>query len=372
MKAKKHTTIFLLFILLSLISCGQNRSRQGQSFVQKVNMMLGWPEDGIYSDEIMQSVFDYIKKNPQSLEYEFIDEPPHMRIATSNDGRIRAYNLERRGFEGNPSLGFECKTMLQFRSGETVLCEEFDNFNGYITRVVHIDSNYYLLETYQGRMSQGIYETYNLYVYKIENNKLHKVAKSFVNRDGISDNFEFSWNNSDVFLEYEEEIGDSVFIYSVLKQELYVIKGMPLKGERLKYRQYNWNKQRFELKKYDEPKEYYNKEYYIRIEQQSENSWTYKCWNGGEKHENPDLVIKNGTKQYWLFDDYLIPSDEWWTDDESSPLGEKYTFFNNGYCYEFYDGYSHGMYFKHLFVYNHKEDEIYYGDFTPVAKHIDD
>ena len=91
-----------------------------------------------------------------------------------------------------------------------------------------------------------------------------------------------------------------------MKKELYVIKSKPLIGETLKFRQYNWNKQRFEIKKYDEPKEYCNKEYYIRIEQYSENFWTYKCWNGGEKHGEPDLIIKNGIKQYWLYDGSFI------------------------------------------------------------------
>jgi len=371
MKTLKYIKPLWLFIALFLISCGQNRNRQEHSFVQNVNKMLDWPEDGEYSDEVMQSVFDYIRKNPQSLDYEFEDEPSRMRIATSGDSLVRAYSLERSGFEGNPSLGYDCKTILQFRSGEDVFCEEFDNFNGFVARIHHIDSNYYLLETFQGNIAQGTHETYNLYVYKIDNNKLQKVNGCFVNREGTSNNLELSWDDSHGNLKKDEEKEDSIFIYSVLKKELYVINGMPLKGETLKYRQYNWNKQRFELRGYDEPKEYCNKEYYIRIEQQSENTWIYKCWSGGEKHGEPDLIIKNGAKQYWLYDDSLISYDEWWTDDESSPLGEKYIFFNNGYRYVFYDGYSHGMQFESLYVSDPNENDIYYGDFTPVYKHVD-
>ena len=198
----------------------------------------------------------------------------------------------------------------------------------------------------------------------MKNGKL-KVNGCFVDGDETSEHFEFSWTNFGGDLELEEERGDSVFIYSTLRKELFVLKGMPLKGEPLKYRQYNWNKQRFELRGYDEPKEYYNKDYYIRIEQQSESTWTYKCWNGGKKHGEPDLVIKNGTKQYWLGDNDEISYDEWWTDDESSPLGEKYTFLNNGYRYVFFDGWSHGRQLEDLIVYDNKEDEIYSGIFWP-------
>lgn len=371
MKVHKYIRHIWLSIALFLISCGQNMNRQEQSFVQEVNKMLDWPEYGEYSDEVMQCVFDYIRKNPQSLDYEFEDEPSRMRIATSGDSLVRAYSLERSGFEGNPSLGYDCKTILQFRSGEDVFCEEFDNFNGFVARIHHIDSNYYLLETFQVNIAQGTHETYNLYVYKIDNNILQKVNGCFVNREGASNNLELSWDDSHGNLKKDEEKEDSIFIYSVLKKELYVIKGMPLKGETLKYRQYNWNKQRFELRGYDEPKEYCNKEYYIRIEQQSENTWIYKCWSGGEKHGEPDLIIKNGAKQYWLYDDSLISYDEWWTDDESSPLGEKYTFYNNGYRYEYYDGWSKGSQQESLYVFDSKDNMIYSGDFTLVYKRVD-
>lgn len=373
MKARKYIKSVWLFIILSLISCGRNMNLKEQAFVQELNEMLDWPEDGEYSDEVMQSVFDYIKNNPQSLEYKLEEELPHIRISTSDDGNVRAYNLERSGFEGNPAWGFDCETMLQFRSGETVLCEEFDSFNGYITRIRHVDSNYYLMETYQGKMAQSSYETYNLYVYKIEKNRLKKIKRGFVNREEISDHLEFSWNDSDDgFGEIGEEFEDSVFIYSVLKKELYVIKSKPLIGEPLKFRQYNWNKQRFEIKKYDEPKEYCNKEYYIRIEQYSENFWTYKCWNGGEKHGEPDLIIKNGIKQYWLYDGSFISYDEWWTDDASTPNGEKYTFYNNGYRYEYCDGWCRGGQMELLYVYNPKGEIIYSKKFNPVYKRVND
>lgn len=371
MKAHTYIKLGWLFISLLLISCG----KQEQTFVQELNKLLDWPEDGVYSDKVMQSVFDYIMNDSQSLEYEYKDEPHYMRIATSDDGRVRAYNLERSGFEGNPSLGFDCKTMIQYKSGKDVFCKVFDNFNGYIKSISHIDSNkYYLLETFQGCIAQGTMVNFTFYVYKVDNNKLYKVKERFANRDEKSDCLELSLDDYGGRLIYDDmlAIEDSEFIFNKLKKELYVLKKLPKIGESLRYRQYCWNGQRFELREDDEPKEYRNEEYFIRIEQQSENFWTYKCWNGGEKHGEPDLIIEYGTKQYWLYDDSLISYDEWWTDDASSPNGEKYTFFNNGYRYEYYDGWSNGMQHEELFLYNPKEALIYSGTFTPVYKRIEE
>ena len=172
---------------MSFISCGQNNNQQEQTFVQELNKMLAWPEDGMYSDEVMNSVFDFIIRNPQSLEYEFNEEIPHVKIATSEDGYMRAYSLDRYGFEGNPSWGFSCRTLLQYRLRESVFYQEVKNFNGFITHIHHVDSNkFYLLKDWQGSINQGTHEHNTLYVYKIDNNKLHKVQGAFVNKENVS------------------------------------------------------------------------------------------------------------------------------------------------------------------------------------------
>lgn len=107
MKAHIYIKSALLFVALALASCGQALKKQEQSFIQELNELLTMHQDGTYSDEVIQSIFDLIKNNPQSINYEFDKEFSDIRIATSEDGNVRAYNLERCGFHGNPSLGFE-------------------------------------------------------------------------------------------------------------------------------------------------------------------------------------------------------------------------------------------------------------------------
>lgn len=49
-----------------------------------------------------------------------------------------------------------------------------------------------------------------------------------------------------------------------------------------------------------------------------------------------------------------------------SPLGEKYTFFNKGYRYEYYHGWSRGGQLEVLYVYDADETLVYSGFFEPV------
>lgn len=366
MKTTNKKYIWLL-VTIFLISCGQDTSLQERIFIKKLNNKLEWPEDGLYSDELMNSVFDMITRNPSSLDYNFNEDIRHIKITTSDDGNIRAYNLERYGFEGNPSWGFSCRTLLQYRSGEFVFYLEDINFNGYITHIHNIDSNtFYLLNDWQGSMNQGTYEQNTLYVYKIDNNKLHKIQRAFANKDNVSNHLEFSWEDFGGFVEIDYDKEDSLVVYNILKKELYVIKGAPLKNRALKYRQYYWNGRRFELREYDKAIEYYNDKFFIRIEQNSENSWTYKCWNGGTTHGEPNLVITSGIKQYWNSNNKLVSYDEWVTDDESSPSGVKYTFSNNGYRYEYNHGWNNERQLEELYIFDPDEKIIYYGEFTPI------
>ena len=68
MKTNTRNICIWLFVTLSFISCGQNNNQREQTFVQELNKMLAWPEAGVYSDEVMDSVFDFIIRSitPQS------------------------------------------------------------------------------------------------------------------------------------------------------------------------------------------------------------------------------------------------------------------------------------------------------------------
>ena len=368
MKTTNKKYIWLL-VTLFLISCGQNTSLREHIFIEELNQKLEWPEGGSYSDELMNSVFDFIIRNPNSLDYKFNEAIPHVKIATSNDGNVRAYSLEKYGFEGNPSLGFSCRTLLQYRSGDAVSYKEVKNFNGFITHIHHVDSNkFYLLRDWQGRICQGTHEHTTLYVYKIDNNNLHQVQGAFANKEGVSNELEFSWDDFGGFIEIDYDKEDSLVVYNIFKKELYVIKGAPLRNKALKYHQYYWNGRHFETKKYDEAIACYNERFFILIEQNSENSWTYKCWNGSTKNEEPNLVITSGIKQYWTYNNKLISCDEWLTDDESLPLGVKYTFSNNGYRYEYNHKWEYGRHFEELYIFDPNEKIIYCGEFTLISQ----
>ena len=378
----------MLFVTLFFVSCGKNKNQQEQNFVHEANKMHAGDEEqmcsnevidsvfvyelnemlntgaenGMQFDEVIDPVFDLIKRIPQSLEYEFEfeEEIPYVNIVTSNDGNIRAYNIDRCGFGGNPSRGFDCRTMLQYRLGDSVFCKEIDFSNGIIQNIWHVDSNkYYLLEYWQGYMHQGVRETHTLYLCKIENDKHYKVRGAFSNGNNVSDHIKLYWDDwgGEFFIDYEKE--NSVFVYNSLKKELYVLKGMPVKGTVLKYRPYCWNKQCFELKKCHKTIEYCDDNYFVQIEQQDENFWTYRCWNNGQKHGEPSLIINHGIKQCWTNNQTLISFDELSAYDESSLQGEKYTFFNDGYRYEYERHWDDDRLFHALHVYSPNEELIY-------------
>ena len=60
MKTNTRNICIWLFVTLSFVSCGQNNNQQEQTFVQELNKMLEWPEGGMYSDEVMDSVFNFL------------------------------------------------------------------------------------------------------------------------------------------------------------------------------------------------------------------------------------------------------------------------------------------------------------------------
>lgn len=87
MKPRNYIKTVCLSMALILVSCACDKSRQERTFTEELNKMLAWPEGGSYSDEAMQSVFDFIKEKPQSLEYGFeenslIYESPPQKMAT--------------------------------------------------------------------------------------------------------------------------------------------------------------------------------------------------------------------------------------------------------------------------------------------------
>lgn len=128
------------------------------------------------------------------------------------------------------------------------------------------------------------------------------------------------------------------------------------------YRQYCWNGEKFRDISMMNPYEVKNKDYYIRIEQNKDGSCTYKCWNGGIKSGKPNITIGGGTREFWHelgFMDY----DRWILMDEYPVLGERFTFTNNGYVYQYMTGWYKGHMYEDLDVYNPSGDLIYSKEF---------
>lgn len=113
------------------------------------------------------------------------------------------------------------------------------------------------------------------------------------------------------------------------------------------------------------PYEVRNEDLYIRIEQNKDGTCKYNCWNGGVKSGIPNLMIRNGHREIWHeigFLDY----NKWISFDESSPLGERYTFTNNGYNYLYETGWRKGETLERLIVYAPNGDVVYSNDLDTV------
>ncbi len=132
------------------------------------------------------------------------------------------------------------------------------------------------------------------------------------------------------------------------------------------YNRYTWNGSVFEDVTIMDPYEVQNKDYYIRIEQNSDGSCTYRCWNGGSKTGKPDIVIQNGQRHLWG-EIGLYDYNRWVTNDESVTHGESYIFINKGYRYEYRTGWDKGHAYETLDIYNPKDKLIYCGEFNKVG-----
>lgn len=351
-------------------------------YERQLNKILDWEaNNGCFTDEQFDKVFETIESDPKTLEYDFSDVN-YMDIVETNDGDVRAYILESHGFGGNPSLGFNTRILIQYRIGNNIYTYRMPDTYSVIEKIAKVDDNQYLFIAFYGRMAQGEHNNHQARVYQFDESGVYQKCRAFENNNHFENEIEVYWegkispeDDSDLMStecfddeDYENELYFGLF-YNDYTRTLYVANTKIYEDEYSElevldgtYRQYCWNGERFRDVSIMKPYEVKNKDYYIRIEQNEDGSCTYKCWNGGIKSGKPSLTINGGTRELW-YELGIMNYDEWISLDEYQPLGEKYTFTNNGYVYQYMTGWFKGHMYEDLEVYNSKGNLIYYNKF---------
>ena len=370
----KLLSTFCLLALM-LIGCSKNLS-----YEDKISRILVYEEGmGEYTDEQFEKVFNLIESNPETFDYDF-SELNIIKVVTSDDNNIKAYVLDRCGFGGNPNHDFDTSILIQYRSNNEIHSYRIPEDYRIITEIAHLDSLNYLIISFSGIIARGEHYNSEASVYKFTDGDPKQVPEIFEIGVKKLDSIKISWNgtacSSDemVFSKiadefYYDEFMKTGIIYNPLDKTLYIPNMIETSD---KYsvldgtiNRYKWNGSKFEDVTIIEPYEIRNDDYYIRIEQMSNGDCVYKCWNGYNKVGKPNLTIYNGKREIWDELNYY-DYNKWVSFDAYQPLGEVYTFMNNGYTYKYFTGWKRGQDYENLEIYDPKERLIYSGRFEQV------
>ena len=340
---------------------------------------------GCFTDEQFDKVFVIIESDSRTFEYDFmcqntLDEYTqcnvgHMRFVESSDKMVRAYILESQGFQGNPSHGFDTRTLVQYRVGDNIYTYRMPDTYSVIEQIVKLDDNQYLFLAYYGSMAQGEHNNHQARVYRLDESGIYQNHRAFEKNNHLDNEIEVYWegrinpvDDSDLNFD-EDELYFGIF-YNEYDGTMYVANTKIIEDDYSKlevldgtFRRYSWDGDRFRDVTIMNPYEVKNKDYYIRIEQNKDGSCTYKCWNGGIKSGKPSLTIYGGTRELW-YELGFMNYDEWISLDAYQPLGERYTFTNNGYVYQYMTGWYKGHMYEDLEVYNPKGNIVYSNEFN--------
>ena len=371
--------LIIFFTIVFFTNCSVSTK-----YEEQISNILDYDKSyGEFSDEQFDKVFEIIERNPQTFEYDFSvpdksygfysSKVPYMNLVESNDQQVRAYILERHGFGGNPSLGLETSTLLQYRIDKKVYTYRMTDTYSVIERIAKLTDNKYLFIAFYGHITNGDHNHNQARVYKLDENGAHLLTNVFERYGKFTDEIEVYWedgvindNNEYVYEDIDEELLFGI-TYNYMDKNLYVANTNKNKYELLDgtFNRYCWNGKMFKDVTIMSPYEIRNKDFYIRIEQNKDGTCTYKCWNGGIKSGVPNLTIRNGRRELWDelgFQDY----NKWISFDEYTPLGERYTFTNNGYSYLYETGWRKGETLERLIVYAPNGDVVYSNDFDTV------
>lgn len=386
--------IFLFFIPILFTNCSVSTK-----YEEQINEILDWEKsNGEFSDEQFDKVFKIIEKNPQTFEYDFsisddssTDTPffspqeskaSYMKCVVSDDQQVRAYILERHGFGGNLSWGFETSTLVQYQiDGEIYTCRLTNSYS-IIEEIAKLSDNKYIFIAFSGVVTQGEQNHNCAEVYELDKNGIHLLTNVFEEDGKVANDIEVYWDSGvsieDKVTDEEttqnpnEDDADEEFNWGIqynwIDKNLYVANTKNVGNYTLldgTFRRYRWNGKIFKDVTIMSPYEVKNEDFYIRIEQNIDGTCTYKCWNGGHKSGTPNLTIRNGRRELWDevgFCNY----NEWISLDAHTPLGERYTFTNNGYTYQYETGWWKGHQYEDLNVFNSKGHLIYSREFKDV------
>ena len=388
-----RTAILFFISLLVFVGCTINPKYENQ-----INKILDWEaNNGCFTDEQFDEVFRIMEREPRTFDYDFLyhnipDEDArcrvdYMRFVESSDKVVRAYILESHGFGGNPSLGFDTRTLIQYRIGKTVYTYRMPDNYSIIEKIAKVDDGQYLFIAFYGCIAQGEHNNHQARVYRLDESGVYQKNRAFEKNNHLEDEIEVYWegkispdDDSDLMStecfddeDYDNELYFGIF-YNDYDGTLYVAKTRIIEDDYSElevldgtYRRYAWSGERFRDVTIMAPYEVKNKDYYIRIEQNKDGCCTYKCWNGGIKSGKPNLTIGGGTREFW-HELGFMNYDRWISMDAYPVLGERFTFTNNGYVYQYMTGWYKGHLYEDLNVYNPNGILIYSKVFDVVSQ----
>jgi len=355
----------------------------GGNYDSQINKILDWEKsNGELSNEQFDEVFKLIEANPETFNIDF-GKINRFHTVMSTDKKIKAYSID----IANNIYGWrsECRVILQYDVDDEVKTVLLPDTIQAIEDIYSLEDNRYLFIGSSRSIHQGVYMSKQAYVYVVGMHEAKKLSNVFCAGDDKTDEVEvyyqqeLSFKDDEIYvllayrndgiIEGVDEIDNLAIIYNQLKKDLYVAEtGTAAEGTIVmtgKFKHYHWDGNRFLDITLTKPLELFNDDYYIRIEQENNGSCTYMSWNGGKKIGKPDLIIRDGVRQFvgWK---YKFPYDEWLSDDESSPDSEEFTFQNNGYTYRYTTGWSRGYIQEELEVYDPDGELIYFGSFKQI------
>lgn len=364
--------------LFGLILTGCSKSL---SYEEQISKILEYEEGQYeYTDEQFENLLQLIEENPETLDYDF-SEFGNVKVITSDDKKVKAYCLD----IDYHDYGDECRVILQNNVCGDVNTILLPDTITAIENIYSLSNNRYLFIGACGSIHQGIYSYKRADVYEIGKQNVSKLPDVFSIGDNKADEIEvlfvrelssrddeiyvlLAYRNDNI-IEDDSEIDKLAILYNQPNKELYVadIDIAPEGSQAMTgtFRHYQWDGNIFRDITMSEPLEFCNDDYYIRIEQEKDGSCTYMCWNGGKKSGKPNLVIRDGIRQFVNGLD-RCPYNEWISEDESAPDAEEFIFHNNGYTYRYITGCLGEELLEDLSVYNAEDDVVYSGSFEPV------